>query len=32
LRTDGNWYVKQYSNDFELLKDALEKLTAEECV
>ena len=24
LRKDGNWYVKQYSNDFELLKDALE--------
>jgi hypothetical protein len=26
LRTDGNWYVKQYSNDFELLKNALESV------
>jgi hypothetical protein len=31
LRADGNWYVKQYSKDFELLKDALEKLVEEEC-
>jgi hypothetical protein len=30
LRTDGNWYVKQYSNEFELLKDALDKLLLEE--
>jgi len=29
LRTDGNWYVKQYSNEFELLKNALE--TEKEC-
>lgn len=32
LRTDGNWYVKQYDKDFELLKEALEKAAAEECV
>lgn len=25
LRTDGNWYVKQYSNDFELLAIAMAK-------
>jgi hypothetical protein len=25
LRKDGNWYVKQYSKDFELLAPALEK-------
>jgi hypothetical protein len=31
LRRDGNWYVKQYSKDFELLKPALEKVAEEEC-
>jgi hypothetical protein len=33
LRNDGNWYVKQYSKDFELLKDALAALSTveEEC-
>jgi hypothetical protein len=33
LRRDGNWYVKQYSKDFELLKDALAALSTveEEC-
>jgi hypothetical protein len=32
LRTDGNWYVKQYSNEFELLAPVLAKvLEAEEC-
>jgi hypothetical protein len=30
LRSDGNWYVKQYSKDFELLKEALEVALAEE--
>jgi hypothetical protein len=30
LRKDGNWYVKQYSKDFELLKEALEVALAEE--
>jgi hypothetical protein len=30
LRRDGNWYVKQYSADFELLKPALEKVAEEE--
>ena len=30
LRTDGNWYVKQYSGEFELLKAALDKLPQEE--
>jgi hypothetical protein len=29
LRKDGNWYVKQYSNGFELLKDALETVKEE---
>lgn len=29
LRKDGNWYVKQYSNEFELLKDALETVKEE---
>jgi hypothetical protein len=32
LRTDGIWYVKQYSRDFEPLQAALEKLPVEECV
>jgi hypothetical protein len=31
LRRDGNWYVKQYSKDFEPLKPALEKVAEEEC-
>jgi hypothetical protein len=31
LRKDGNWYVKQYSKDFELLKDALATVVEEEC-
>jgi hypothetical protein len=31
LRRDGNWYVKQYSGEFELLKPALEKVAEEEC-
>jgi hypothetical protein len=30
LRKDGNWYVKQYSKDFELLNEALEVALAEE--
>jgi hypothetical protein len=29
LRKDGNWYVKQYSNDFELLADALAAIPVE---
>lgn len=29
LRRDGNWYVKQYSKDFELLADALAGLEQE---
>jgi hypothetical protein len=29
LRTDGNWYVKQYSNEFELLTGALASLKEE---
>ena len=32
LRKDGNWYVKQYDNEFELLTPALSKCNAEECV
>jgi hypothetical protein len=32
LRKDGNWYVKQYDNEFELLTEALSKCNAEECV
>ena len=31
LRRDGNWYVKQYSGEFELLKDALATVVEEEC-
>ena len=30
LRTDGNWYVKQYSNEFELLAPVLAKVLEEE--
>ena len=29
LRRDGNWYVKQYSKEFELLADALAAIPAE---
>ena len=29
LRKDGNWYVKCYSEDFKLLKDAIEMEVAE---
>lgn len=29
LRTDGNWYVKQYSKEFELLSDALAAISIE---
>ena len=32
LRKDGQWYVKQHSNEFELLTEALSKCNAEECV
>jgi hypothetical protein len=32
LRKDGNWYVKAYSNEFELLAEALTKCNQEECV
>ena len=32
LRKDGQWYVKQHSNEFELLTPALSKCNAEECV
>ena len=32
LRKDGNWYVKQHDNDYELLAPALAKCNAEECV
>jgi hypothetical protein len=32
LRKDGNWYVKQYDNEFELLEPALAKCNVEECV
>ena len=32
LRKDGQWYVKQHSNEFELLALALSKCNAEECV
>ena len=32
LRKDGNWYVKAYSNEFELLTEALSKCKQEECV
>ena len=32
LRKDGNWYVKQYDNEFELLAPALAKCNVEECV
>jgi hypothetical protein len=32
LRKDGNWYVKAYSNEFELLAEALSKCNQEECV
>ena len=32
LRKDGQWYVKQHSNEFELLTEALTKCNAEECV
>jgi hypothetical protein len=32
LRKDGNWYVKAYSNEFELLTEALSKCKKEECV
>jgi len=32
LRKDGNWYVKAYSNEFELLTEALAKCNQEECV
>ena len=32
LRKDGNWYVKAYSNEFELLTEALSKCNVEECV
>jgi len=30
LRKDGNWYVKQYDNEFELLEPALVKALEEE--
>jgi hypothetical protein len=29
LRRDGNWYVKQYSGEFELLADALAAIPVE---
>jgi hypothetical protein len=32
LRKDGNWYVKQHDNDYELLAPALAKCNVEECV
>lgn len=32
LRKDGNWYVKQHDNDYELLAPALAKCNIEECV
>ena len=32
LRKDGNWYVKQHDNEFELLAPALAKCNVEECV
>jgi hypothetical protein len=32
LRKDGNWYVKQHDNDYELLTPALAKCNVEECV
>jgi hypothetical protein len=32
LRKDGNWYVKAYEGEFDLLKLALEKVNVEECV
>ena len=32
LRKDGNWYVKQHDNEFELLAPALVKALAEEAV
>jgi hypothetical protein len=32
LRKDGNWYVKQHNNEFELLVPALAKELAEETV
>ena len=32
LRKDGQWYVKQHSNEVELLALALRKCNAEECV
>jgi hypothetical protein len=32
LRKDGNWYVKAYDGEFDLLKLALEKVNVEECV
>jgi hypothetical protein len=31
LRKDGNWYVKQHDNEYELLAPALAKLKAEDC-
>jgi hypothetical protein len=32
LRKDGNWYVKQHDNDYELLAPALAKCNVKECV
>ena len=32
LRKDGNWYIKQHDNDYELLAPALAKCNIEECV
>jgi hypothetical protein len=32
LRKDGQWYVKQHDNEFELLAPALAKCNVEECV
>ena len=32
LRKDGNWYVKQHDNEYELLAPALAKCNVEECV
>jgi hypothetical protein len=32
LRKDGQWYVKQHDNEFELLVPALAKCNVEECV